>query len=109
MAKNKFYAVKVGIIPGVYSSWEEAKVNVNGFPNADFKGFKTFDEAKDYMDGVDKYITSDGEDEEIVNKPKTIDTDLTGLTTSFEDAEDAEVEVTECDDSDCITVIEFTK
>lgn len=46
---SKFYAVKVGKTPGIYTSWDECKDNVNGFPGAIYKSFKTMAEAKEYM------------------------------------------------------------
>ena len=51
MAKNQknFYAVKKGVCPGIYKSWEECQRNVTGFSGAEFKGFKTLEEAEEYM------------------------------------------------------------
>ena len=46
-----FYGVKVGKIPGVYTTWDECKENTNGYPNAQFKKFKTEQEALDYING----------------------------------------------------------
>ncbi|MBO6115302.1 MAG: ribonuclease H family protein [Lachnospiraceae bacterium] len=45
---SKYYAVKVGKIPGIYLSWDECKENVNGFPGAIYKSFKTIEEAEAY-------------------------------------------------------------
>ena len=47
--KPKFYAVARGRQKGVFGSWDECRVHVEGFPGAMFKGFKTEQEAKDYM------------------------------------------------------------
>ena len=51
MAKNQknYYAVKKGVCPGIYKSWEECQRNVTGFSGAEFKGFKTLEEAEEYM------------------------------------------------------------
>lgn len=49
MAKKKYYAVKRGLTPGIYDSWSECEANVKGFPKAEYKGFATLDEAKEYM------------------------------------------------------------
>lgn len=46
MAK-KFYGVKAGHKPGVYS-YEEAKKQVDGFSAADWKGFNNYDKAAEY-------------------------------------------------------------
>ena len=44
----KYYAVKVGKTPGIYLTWDECKDNVNGFPGALYKSFKTVEEAEVY-------------------------------------------------------------
>lgn len=48
MAK-KYYAVRVGKTPGVYGTWDECKVQVNGFPGAKYKSFGTLKEAEDFV------------------------------------------------------------
>jgi len=51
MAKNKFYAVVLGTKPGIYDSWygeDGVEVQVKGFPNALYKGFKTRTEAEEW-------------------------------------------------------------
>lgn len=47
MAK-KYYAVKVGKVPGVYNTWEECKAMVDGYPGARYKGFATMAEAREF-------------------------------------------------------------
>lgn len=47
----KFYAVKRGLTPGIYTSWDECKANVIGFPGAEYKSFKSEAEAKQYISG----------------------------------------------------------
>ena len=51
MAKNKFYAVRVGIKPGIYTSWGEIEPLVKGYTGAQFKSFKTREEAQAYLRG----------------------------------------------------------
>lgn len=46
---HKFYAVKIGRNPGVYSSWDECKAQVSGFPNALFKSFSSCQEAESWL------------------------------------------------------------
>lgn len=48
MAK-KYYAVKVGRHPGIYTTWGECKKNVHGYPGAKFKGFQTKEEAEEFI------------------------------------------------------------
>ena len=49
MAKKKFYAVKVGKVPGIYSTWSECEEQVKGFPSASYKSFATLSEAENFM------------------------------------------------------------
>ena len=48
MAK-RYYAVKVGRIPGIYQTWDEAKAQVNGYSGAVYKSFATLQEAEEFM------------------------------------------------------------
>ena len=48
MAKKKFYVVVKGRQPGLFHNWDETKAQVNGFPDAIFKGFSTMEGAKEY-------------------------------------------------------------
>jgi ribonuclease HI len=50
--KKNFYAVAVGRVPGVYSSWPEAKAQVDGFPGARYKGFGGQEEARAWLSGA---------------------------------------------------------
>lgn len=45
----KFYAVAAGRTTGIFTSWPQAQVQVNGFPGAVFKSFKTRKEAKAFL------------------------------------------------------------
>lgn len=54
MAKGKFfYAVKKGFKPGVYSSWDECKSQVEKFPAAAFKKFASERDAWAFVRGVE--------------------------------------------------------
>jgi ribonuclease HI len=53
MAKN-FYAIKKGKKPGIYTSWEECKLNIGVWTKAKFKGFNTLREAKEFMQEDDE-------------------------------------------------------
>lgn len=48
-ATGKFYAVRKGVKPGIYNTWDECKVQVMGFSGADYKSFKTLEEATAYL------------------------------------------------------------
>lgn len=46
---QKFYAVRVGKKPGIYENWDICKPLVEGYPNAQYKSFKTLEEAKAFV------------------------------------------------------------
>jgi|TARA_B100001094_G_scaffold130957_1_gene126791 ribonuclease HI len=49
LKSNKFYGVVKGHVPGIYTTWDEAKAQVHGYKDAMYKSFKTEAEAKEYM------------------------------------------------------------
>lgn len=51
MSKNKFYAVRRGIRTGIFESWDEAKTCIEGYSGAEYRGFKTREEASAYLSG----------------------------------------------------------
>ena len=52
MPKKNYYAVREGREPGIYSTWEKAKAQIDGFKNAVFRGFATENEARAFMQGT---------------------------------------------------------
>ena len=48
----KYYAVKQGRIPGVYTTWAECEEQVKGYPGADYKKFNNEEDAKVFVFGV---------------------------------------------------------
>ena len=60
----KVYAVKVGVTPGIYQTWDECQANVKGYPNAQYKSFTDMTEAT-------KYLGSQEEAESTVAKSAT--------------------------------------
>ena len=51
-SKKKYYAVRVGENPGIYTEWSGpngAQKQTNGYPGAIFKSFATKKEAADFM------------------------------------------------------------
>jgi len=52
---NKYYVVWKGFAPGVYDSWEEAEMQVSGYPEASYRSFKTLEAAVEaFREGYDK-------------------------------------------------------
>ena len=48
---GKFYAVRKGKKTGIFTTWEECKNQVTGFSGAEYKSFKTREEAQEYCQG----------------------------------------------------------
>ena len=46
---NKFYAVKVGRIPGIYSTWSDCQKQINGYSGAIYKSFPSPGEAAVFL------------------------------------------------------------
>lgn len=65
--KPKFYAVKVGRVPGVYHTWEECQPLVYQFEGAVYKSFPTEAEALAYLNGESLPVVENGE-----NKPPRV-------------------------------------
>lgn len=56
---QKYYAVKKGLNPGVYTTWKECQENVNGFSGAVYKSFSTEEEANNYLSDKTNDVVSD--------------------------------------------------
>ena len=46
---NSYYAVARGVQPGIYSTWDECKEQVNGFKGASFQKFKSEEDARSFI------------------------------------------------------------
>ena len=46
---KKYYAVRNGREPGIYRTWAECKAQVDGYANAQYKGFTSLEEAEAYL------------------------------------------------------------
>lgn len=51
MAKKKYYVVWEGNETGVFDSWDQCKLQIQGYPNAKYKSFKSKAEADDAFYG----------------------------------------------------------
>lgn len=56
---QKYYAVRVGKKPGIYRSWEQCKSVVDGYPGAQYKSFKTLEEAEAFIGMTDEKKAGD--------------------------------------------------
>ena len=74
---NKYYAVYSGKVPGIFTTWEEAKGSVNHFSGALYKSFPTFEQAIEWLTEISNNAERNDEEvpdkvREIVNKAKPI-------------------------------------
>ena len=54
--KKKFYVVWAGMVPGIYTNWNECQKQIKGFPNAKFKGFLTREIAEEALLNPSKFL-----------------------------------------------------
>jgi ribonuclease HI len=60
--KQKWYVVWVGRTPGIYDTWAECKIEVDGFSEARYKGFPSLNAAEvAFRDGQDKHWGNKGQ------------------------------------------------
>ena len=57
-----FYAVKKGHVIGVFDNWPDAQSATAGFSGAEYKKFKTREEAEAYLDNRDIWVEKVAED-----------------------------------------------
>ncbi|WP_436864763.1 ribonuclease H1 domain-containing protein [Bacillus fungorum] len=55
---GKYYAVKKGRKKGVFTTWNECKMQVDGYPNAQYKSFSSYEEAYAFANGDSKINTN---------------------------------------------------
>ena len=74
---KKYYVVKKGLQPGIYSTWTECKNNVVGIQGAIYKSFTDYDSAIDFyndkessreLDSESLYIFTDGSLKNSINR-----------------------------------------
>ncbi len=70
MAGSKFYAVRVGVAPGIYRTWAECEPLIYGIKGAKYKSFPTQEQAEAYLYAGDGPVAvAPGEEAE--RPPKT--------------------------------------
>ena len=67
MAK-KYYAVKRGRVTGLFTTWDQCKEQVDGFPGAIFKSFPTERAAQDWLFGETEAISLFPDDAETTSR-----------------------------------------
>ena len=57
MGKKRYYVVWKGLVPGVYDTWDECRIQIEGVKQALYKSFATLAEAeRAYSEAPHKYI-----------------------------------------------------
>lgn len=62
---GKYYAVKVGRVPGVYKTWDECKAQTNKYSGAEFKSFASKTDAQNWINPPAR--ESESESDEYIN------------------------------------------
>ena len=58
----KFYAVKKGLVTGIFQTWGECKESVSGYSGAEYKSFPTLEQAREYLGLTkDEKVVRDGD------------------------------------------------
>lgn len=55
----KYYAVRKGRKPGIYTDWKECQKQIIRFPNAEYKSFENEDDAKEFLNAESLSINDD--------------------------------------------------
>lgn len=66
MGKKKYYAVKLGVNPGIYQTWSECERQIKGYSGAVYKSFINLTDAEKYMIGEDLIDNGQSDDCESV-------------------------------------------
>ena len=67
--KNKFYTVWTGRQIGVFNSWDECRLQVEGFPGAKYKGFPTREAAESAFKNGPDSVESDIKTQKFASLP----------------------------------------
>ena len=59
---KKYYAVRVGHKPGIYTDWKETEQQINGFRGAEFSSFRLKKDAQKYLQHKKKAMTEDAKE-----------------------------------------------
>lgn len=72
--KKKYYVVWNGVSPGIYTSWTDCKLQINGFEGAVYKSFDTAEEAEQaYQSSPYQYIRKKTVDQTTASNEKLTD------------------------------------
>ena len=73
MGKKRYYVVWKGLVPGVYNTWDECRIQIEGVKQALYKSFATLAEAeRAYSEAPHKYIYAKKEEKQATSIPATV-------------------------------------
>ena len=73
MGKKRYYVVWKGLVPGVYDTWDECRIQIEGVKQALYKSFDTLAEAeRAYSEAPHKYIYAKKEEKQATAIPATV-------------------------------------
>ncbi|MBE6269181.1 MAG: ribonuclease H family protein [Bacteroidaceae bacterium] len=73
MGKKRYYVVWKGLVPGVYDTWDECRIQIEGVKQALYKSFATLAEAeRAYSEAPHKYIYAKKEEKPATAIPVTV-------------------------------------
>ena len=73
MGKKRYYVVWKGLVPGVYDTWDECRIQIEGVKQALYKSFATLAEAeRAYSEAPHKYIYAKKEEKPVTAIPVTV-------------------------------------
>ena len=76
--KQKYYVVWKGVSPGIYTSWTDCQLQINGYTGAIYKSFKTLEGAEEaYASSPSEYIGANATKQEYISLqlPENFDMD----------------------------------
>ncbi len=75
--KSKFYVVWIGVEPGIYNSWADCSLQINGYKGAQYKSFDTLKEATEaYNSHPSDYIQKSPSLETHSDSPKILSKEI---------------------------------
>lgn len=75
--KSKFYVVWIGVEPGIYNSWADCSLQINGYKGAQYKSFDTLKEATEaYNSHPSDYIQKSPPLETHSDNPKILSKEI---------------------------------
>ena len=73
MGKKRYYVVWKGLVPGVYDTWDECRIQIEGVKQTLYKSFATLAEAeRAYSEAPHKYIYAKKEEKQATAIPATV-------------------------------------